>query len=71
MADALVVLKRKPYVHLRAANCPAAIPISNGKMCSEFGLQKTYHVPAYSMSLITVTLIIADLYRVLTVSQPC
>ena len=40
-ADAITVLKGKPYVHLRAANCPAAICISNGKECSEFGLEKT------------------------------
>lgn len=34
-ADAITVLEEKPYVHLRAANFPAAIPISKwqGVLC--------------------------------------
>ena len=44
-ADAIMVLKGKPYVHLGAANCPASIPIRNGKTCSESGLEKTRQEP--------------------------
>lgn len=59
-ADAILVLKGKPYVHLGAANCPAAIPIRSGKKCSESGLEKTQPEPGESMSLIMIMLIIAN-----------
>lgn len=44
-ADAIMVLKGKPYVHFGAANCPASIPNRNGKKCSESGLEKTQQEP--------------------------
>lgn len=59
-ADAILVVKGKPYVHLGAANCPAAISIRSGKKCSESGLEKTQPEPDESMSLITIMLIIAN-----------
>lgn len=59
-ADAILVLKGKPYAHLGAANCPAAIPLRSGKKCSESGLEKTQPEPGESMSLIMIMLIIAN-----------
>lgn len=61
-ADAITVLEGKPYVHLSAANFPAAIPISNGKERSELGLEKTLQEPGQSTSLIMIMLIIANLH---------